>query len=410
MDLTSKDDNTFKKEISNEKVIHNHYPGLDGLRAIAVIMVFFQHYGNGKAFIFGWGWTGVDIFFVLSGFLITGILFDSRHQANKYLNFYMRRTLRIFPLYYFLWALFLILSPFVHWEWDWRWATWPGYFGNYARFIFLNHAENVYQFDRLTFGANVTKWFGFPVHLYIGHFWSLCVEEQFYLIWPLLIYKIGNRKSLIKICTVVIITMPFIRWLIVATASSKLLELELLYRSMPTRIDALLIGGLLALLIRGPQKELLFRLRHWMIFGGLFLLIITYLTITNLLKVPYTGSATNWISIFGFTLIDICAAGVLLETIKANGLLEKILSIKLLRNFGIITYGFYVYHDLLHDFYAYFANRFFPENAFPATLIIAFSCTWIIAVLSFWIIEMPMLKFKAYFSNQLHKAPTSETD
>jgi len=69
------------------------YPALDGLRAIAFLMVFFQHY-----YSIPWGWTGVNIFFVLSGFLITGILFDSRNDAHRARNFYIRRTLRIFPL------------------------------------------------------------------------------------------------------------------------------------------------------------------------------------------------------------------------------------------------------------------------------------------------------------------------
>lgn len=399
-------DNAVKSVNSDEKQIHSHYPGLDGLRAIAVIMVFFQHYGGGKLFIFGWGWTGVDIFFVLSGFLITGILYDSQHQPNKYLNFYMRRTLRIFPLYYLLWFIFLILIPFVHWQWDWRWATWPTYVGNYAGFFLIHPSENVYEFTRITFGENVTKSFGYPMHLYIGHFWSLCVEEQFYLIWPLLVYKIGSRKSLIKICAVIIIIMPLVRWLIVAIASPKLLELELLYRSMPTRIDALLIGGLVALVLRGPYKEQLIKVRHLLTCSGLIGITASYIITTIILKMPYKGSATNWVSIFGFTLIDICAAGLLLETIKVNGNVEKVLSVKWLRDFGIITYGFYVYHDLFHDFYSYLANRLFPEHSYLFTLLIAFFGTWFIALISYKIFESPILKLKSYFSNQVHKAPT----
>ena len=95
-----------------------YYIALDGLRAIAVIMVFFQHYGAGKAFLFGWGWTGVDIFFVLSGFLITGILYDSQQKPHRYRDFYIRRTLRIFPLYYFVWAVILLMTPFALWQWN----------------------------------------------------------------------------------------------------------------------------------------------------------------------------------------------------------------------------------------------------------------------------------------------------
>lgn len=95
-----------------------YYIPLDGLRAVAVIMVFFQHYGAGRLSLFSWGWAGVDIFFVLSGFLITGILYDSQHKAHRYRDFYIRRTLRIFPLYYTLWAIVLILTPVALWQWN----------------------------------------------------------------------------------------------------------------------------------------------------------------------------------------------------------------------------------------------------------------------------------------------------
>ena len=99
-------------------------------------MGFFQHYGTGKAFLFGWGWTGVDMFLVLSGFLITGILYDSQQKPHRYRDFYIRRTLRIFPLYYFIWGVIFLMAPFAEWQWNWRWALWPAYLGNYARFFF----------------------------------------------------------------------------------------------------------------------------------------------------------------------------------------------------------------------------------------------------------------------------------
>src|ERR1700712_3651211 len=85
------------------------YPALDGLRAVAFLMVFFQHYLS-----MPWGWTGVNVFFVLSGFLITGILFDTRDAPNRARNFYVRRTLRIFPLYYAIFLALLLLQPIMH--------------------------------------------------------------------------------------------------------------------------------------------------------------------------------------------------------------------------------------------------------------------------------------------------------
>jgi hypothetical protein len=103
------------------------YPALDGMRAIAFLMVFAQHY-----YFAPWGWMGVDLFFVLSGFLITGILFDTRHDSHRVRNFYIRRTLRIFPLYYGIMLALLALQPLAHWNWD---LVWPSYVGNYARSV-----------------------------------------------------------------------------------------------------------------------------------------------------------------------------------------------------------------------------------------------------------------------------------
>src|SRR5580698_10512614 len=107
-----------------------YFPALDGIRALAFVMVLGQHYVATP-----WGWTGVDIFFVLSGFLITGILFDSRDDPHRVRNFYIRRTLRIFPLYYGIFLVLLLSTPLIHWSWSRSWIAWPLYLGNYLRFL-----------------------------------------------------------------------------------------------------------------------------------------------------------------------------------------------------------------------------------------------------------------------------------
>ena len=154
------------------------YPGLDGVRAIAVLLVFAVHYLlNGKI-----GWTGVPIFFVLSGFLITGVLYDNRNEARRFRNFYIRRTLRIFPLFYFIWFCVLIGAIFLHEQWSPIQLLWPIYLGNFAR-----HLVGTIAVDHIY--TNI-PWY--PIE--IGHFWSLAVEEQFYLLWPLIVFKVSNRK------------------------------------------------------------------------------------------------------------------------------------------------------------------------------------------------------------------------
>src|SRR5215469_18676569 len=106
------------------------YPALDGLRAIAFLLVFSQHY-----LTFRWGWSGVNVFFVLSGFLITGILFDSRNDEHRVRNFYVRRALRIFPLYYSAILVVVLFNPLFHWQWSSYWLAWPLYLANYLSLI-----------------------------------------------------------------------------------------------------------------------------------------------------------------------------------------------------------------------------------------------------------------------------------
>ena len=83
-----------------------------------------------------YGWAGVDVFFVLSGFLITGILYDTRDDPHRVRNFYIRRTLRIFPLYYGVFLTVFLMTPFMHWEWTWQWIAWPLYLGNFLPFLY----------------------------------------------------------------------------------------------------------------------------------------------------------------------------------------------------------------------------------------------------------------------------------
>jgi peptidoglycan/LPS O-acetylase OafA/YrhL len=390
----------------DQKSSSHYYVALDGLRAVAVLMVFCQHYGAARAWIFGWGWTGVDIFFVLSGFLITGILYDSQNGQHRYRDFYARRTLRIFPLYYAVWLVILLTTPVAHWQWNWRWALWPAYIGNYARFLFLHVPGDPYQFDRLLFGQTVEHWFGTPMHLWIGHFWSLCVEEQFYLIWPFVVYSIRKRETLVRICVAVIIAMPLLRWLLTLWLPLLLLRMELFYRSLPTRLDALLIGGLIALLLRGAEQQWLSQWRRWLLAGAGAAFVVAYLVSVKLMKLPFYGSATNWIGIVGFTLIDVFAGALILECIHPGSWLGKVLTFKPLRLLGIVSYGFYVYHDLFHDFFGLFATRFFPGMGYAGIVVTALVGTTLVATLSYQLLEKPMLKLKARFTSQVHFTPT----
>ena len=203
------------------------FPALDGLRAVAFLMVFGQHYLS-----LAWGWTGVNVFFVLSGFLITGILFDARNDLHRVRNFYLRRTLRIFPLYYGLFFSLLLLSPTMHWRWDRLWAAWPLYLGNFLRFT-SPLALVPRSALELAADAHLTSPLLPRSEVYLGHLWSLCVEEQFYLVWPWVVFLVRDRRKLLALCAAAVLLGPIFRLFLQAKAPAWMLTEELLYRFTP---------------------------------------------------------------------------------------------------------------------------------------------------------------------------------
>jgi peptidoglycan/LPS O-acetylase OafA/YrhL len=168
-----------------------HISSLDGFRGIAFLLVFMRHYAlsthTNSAIIHAamtigeGGWIGVDLFFALSGFLITGILLDTRGTKGYFRNFFARRILRIFPLYYGVFVLLLLLTPFLHLQWH------PGHL------LYLVYLGNIAYLVNTGLGKIVPD-------VSLIHFWSLAVEEQFYLIWPCVIFFITSRRRLVWVC------------------------------------------------------------------------------------------------------------------------------------------------------------------------------------------------------------------
>lgn len=353
------------------------YPALNGLRAVAVLMVFGFHYMPDTV---RWGWAGVDIFFVLSGFLITGILYDTRDTKNKFRNFYARRTLRIFPLYYGVLLLILVSSAIFHWKWDRSWYLWPLYIGNYGRFLYP----------------------GTVLHnSSIEHFWSLCVEEQFYLIWPFIVYSIKDRVRLRNLCGIVILTLPIIRLACNFILPAELLNLSFVYFVTPLRADSLLLGGFIALCLRGPEADYLERFagRGLVLLAGLFLLIFGGFTLFTG-HGPLLTDNTAWMSSAGYTLIDLSAAGVILLSINSKTFMFRLLNLVWLRRLGEISYGFYVFHNLLRGQFLYLTAVILPNTRHPnlPTAVIGFFGTLGISYVSFRFFESKFLRLKKRFS------------
>ena len=211
-------------------VLRKNIPQLDGVRGLAIIMVVSFHY-FGYISIFSFGWCGVDLFFVLSGYLITSRLIATENQKNRFLKFYTNRALRILPLY------FLVLIIF------------------YIGFNLLVKKENLslfdlYRYNWISFVLFFQNWtlmhYGNIQENFLEHFWSLAIEEQFYLVWPFFLYTFRQHKYFYKLVFLLVI-------LIILTRTS----LYILYPAWKDyrhyfyntfcRMDAFLIGGCLFL-------------------------------------------------------------------------------------------------------------------------------------------------------------------
>jgi peptidoglycan/LPS O-acetylase OafA/YrhL len=214
---------------------------LDGLRAIAVIMVFFVHFGPQDVVPLVWrikavGWAGVDLFFVLSGFLISRILLDTRDRPDYYKSFYLRRTLRIFPLYYSVLALiFIVLLTWHHGQ---GYSELTAQVGNpWWSWFYLGNVQMALE--------NKT-----PPNFSLVPLWSLHVEEQFYLLFPLVVRYL-RMDTLRKVLLLMLVVSPLLRMMLVnAYPDDPYVE----YMLLPCRLDGFAFGALIAIWLRRPQQ------------------------------------------------------------------------------------------------------------------------------------------------------------
>jgi len=376
---------------------HHWYKGLDGVRAIAVTMVFLHHYYS--KILIDCGWTGVQVFFVLSGFLITGILFDSRREPFRFRNFYIRRTLRIFPLFFFTWLLILLAGIYLHLQWrPWHYL-WVVYLGNFTRF-FVGSLDCDHIYTALPL---------LPIE--IGHYWSLAVEEQFYLLWPLVVFLVGSRKTLIRICLAVIVFSPLLRLVLYWTLPQTLLSLDFLFRFTFTQCDSFLLGGLIALLMRGDQKQQTLRAANWLLYLSLGCLMFLHLKSNNW-RLHDLNFDRPWMPIFGLSLINFAAAGLILSALRQGSIIYRLTASWPLRQLGRYSYGFYVYHVLMAPFLHVFV---WPQSEFPKNaahyfhsvlgLVLDFALVLAVSVLSYHFVESPFLRLKDRFT---FRAKTTE--
>ena len=360
---------------------------------MAVLLVFVYHYVPG---MLNWGWIGVDIFFVLSGFLITGILYDSRDRAHRYRVFYIRRVLRIFPLYYLVLLVPVLAWPVFHWAWhpaDWMWPT---YLGNYSRF--LNPADYVQNHSLYeTLQSRTIPW----LSLSYDHLWSLSVEEQFYVLWPVVVFSLRGRVLVRNLCLAAVAVAPMMRWGALHLFSSRLLDVGLLYHATPLRADALMLGGAVALAMRGPERQRVLAL-GWPLVTAVMTIFVVFESITWV----HTGYPVNIAqfqrnSVLGFSAVAFLAAGLILLAIRSSSPVYRLCTHRWLRAIGQRSYGFYVYHLLFFALWQRLAIALMLGHrrfTFEGTAAVALVGTLLLSYASFRWIEAPFLRLKSRFA------------
>jgi peptidoglycan/LPS O-acetylase OafA/YrhL len=324
------------------------------------------------------GWAGVSLFFVLSGFLITGILWDSLGRPRWWRNFYIRRSLRIFPLYYLVLFAVAVVALAMG-------STWKSTAKIGINFLYLSNIPWLWG-----------EMCGFPLYLALIHFWSLAVEEQFYLIWPFLLLAFQkNHKGAMKLCAAIWLISLVFRLIAVTMDWSWIWP----QRFLLARAGELCAGSFLALTLRDASVSFarLLRISRWAFFVSLAILIVMAVLLPDLslMDARWSTLGVATFSIFFTTLIALCLEPGTLRTFFEN---------PALRWLGKISYGVYVYHLLLYDVFqkltVWMAPHASPQASSLLLVAVAACGTLLIASLSFYTFERSFLLLKEKLAGQ----------
>jgi peptidoglycan/LPS O-acetylase OafA/YrhL len=365
-------DNTRGIVLPDSAAKPGYDPALDGLRGLAIGLVLLHHcYGP----VFSFFWIGVDLFFVLSGFLITRILLDSVNEKKYLVNFYGRRVLRIFPLYYACLALLFLVAPLM--------------------FRMTVH-ELRYLFDHQgwywTYMQNwliVRDGYAPGRSMLLSHFWSLAIEEQYYLVWPFLVFIFRGRKLLWV--TLVLIAAAM------AVRMSGHYHNPGYYVSTFTRVDSLLIGALLVLLLRYYKEKVSRYLAVLLSVSGLLLL-------GGLAWFRNPDYSNPFYVKAGYTLLALFFAGLVTWCLDERmNWFKKAMNLRPLIFLGKYSYGLYVFHFpvywLCRNAFLLQISRFIHQDSLAkigaASLCVLFTIG--LSLVSFHLLEKPFLRLKRYF-------------
>jgi peptidoglycan/LPS O-acetylase OafA/YrhL len=355
-------------------------PALEGLRGYGFLLVFCGHY-----FLAGWlarpgtlefksllalsslGLFAVPAFFVLSGYLIGGILFETRNRAGYFKVFYSRRILRVFPVYYL--TLLAIACFYLM-----RGVPMDRHF--WVQFFYIQNLFPSYTGE--THGL-----------VFMGHFWSLAVEEQFYLVWPMIVWLFPERRTLIRITAALIGGSCVLRLLapLIMSSSSQITSFT------PTRVDAILLGVLLALVRRDAIYDRIERFAKWVVLAG----SCTVMSLVYWLGKAWGESFTGR-EIF-IPLVNITSAAVVVAVMEEGSLLNRGCSQRWACWLGSLSYSGYVFHFLFAPFFfdrviPRLSMHMSPHMAVLASGALAFCLTMTLSILSYRFIEGPVINLK----------------
>lgn len=349
-----------------------HWPALDGLRALAVLLVLYNHappllFGDGGRGIWHGSrgaWLGVDLFFVLSGFLITSILLQAHGRPGALRRFWLRRALRIFPLAY----AYLVTLAVVTW-------LVPGFLHLRDASAFGVAAVYLINFHIATHGWPATAF---------SLLWSLAVEEHFYLVWPFVVLHLPRRLVVVVVLALVALA-PLLR----AVELSRLGAVGV-YVTTHCRCDTLAWGALLAIGWHGAVRERLRRLAGWLLVPSLA--CVGWVLVTPL---PPLGPLTpEWFHVGGYSAIAASFTVWCAFAVEPPPWLQHALGNAVLGRIGRISYGLYVWHVLTAELTVRGLARLHLEACEPLLVI-----TWLVllfatASLSHRWLEAPLLRLK----------------
>ena len=359
----------------SEQNLPAHIPALDGVRGVAVMLVFISHLHmilspeltfrevTPWKFInrtFEAGFMGVDIFFVLSGFLITSLLMKDRstNQKNLFKRFYRRRALRLLPALYALLIADFFVSRWENFPGDIQWRT------TWHAVLFLNN-------------WNIVNNFG-EAQNDLGHLWSLGIEEQFYLIWPLTIWLLAKLKIPSKMMIPLILFASLVVMVHRTSLWNDGTSWIILYIRTDTRLDSLLIGAMFAYVYR-----------HFQVPSKILNSVAT-LSFLGLVYIKYVLDKSPFIFEMGWTIIALLAGFIILSVAEGVFFIQKVFTWRPLTMIGKVSYGLYLWHMPIFVLF----GRHVTSGSRPLRLLIGIILASVVTSLSWFFIEKPFLNLK----------------